>query len=270
MQPQSTLPGTEEFMKIDSPDTVLQRSSNLPLEKPNSDEDGWDHDDIKTELKLTNGASHGDYLFRTSMATKAPTRNITTAKTDVGGPGSSRQPLLPPQFGCYGPWLATCLERGMFPQMRNTQFSDCKSEKSQLTIFYAGTVNVYNNVPVDKAQAIMLLAGESSLTKPVVAKSGDIIKTIPPQPRQISLPSICKPQGDIPMARKNSLCLFLQKRHDRITNKSPYCSSGRKHREVEPREEEGSRNTGNDRHCSPLSPFPSRLGFLCSVSTTKK
>lgn len=105
-------------MKIDSPDTVLQRSSNLPLEKPNSDEDGCDHDDIKTELKLTNGASHGDYLFRTSMATKAPTRNITTAKTDVGGPGSSRQPLLPPQFGCYGPWLATRLERGMFPQMR--------------------------------------------------------------------------------------------------------------------------------------------------------
>lgn len=33
---------------------------------------------------------------------------------------------------------------------RNTQFSDCKSETSQLTIFYAGIVNVYNNVPVDK------------------------------------------------------------------------------------------------------------------------
>ena len=46
-----------------------------------------------------------------------------------------------------------------------------------------------------QAQAIMLLAGESSLTKPVVAKSGDMIKTIPPQPQQISLPSICKPQG---------------------------------------------------------------------------
>ncbi|KAF8016044.1 hypothetical protein BT93_H1563 [Corymbia citriodora subsp. variegata] len=269
MEPESISPETRDFMKIDPHDAGKQRSSRLPLEKPNSDEDDCDQHDIQTELKLTNEASPGVNLFGTNMSTKAPTRNMIKAKTDTGRLGSSRQPLVPPQFGCNGPRRVSRLERGMFPQMRYTQFSDCKSAMSQLTVFYAGTINVYNNVPVDKAQAIMLLAGESSLTKPVGAKSEDIIKTIPPHPRQISLPSICKPQ-DIPMARKNSLCLFLQKRHDRITNKSPYGSSGRRHREMEPGEEEGSRNTGNDRHCSPLSPFPSRSGFLCSVSTSEK
>ncbi|XP_030539228.1 protein TIFY 10b-like [Rhodamnia argentea] len=271
MEPESTTPPeTKDFMRIDPPETEKQGSSKWPQEKPNSDDDGRDHGDIKTELKLTNEASHGVYPYSTNMAAKAPTKKITKAKTDAERPGSSRQPLLPPQFGCNGPRHATLLERELFPQMRNTQTSDCNSATSQLTIFYAGTVNVYNDVPVDKAQAIMLLAGESSLTKPVVAKSADIIRKIPLHPQQIGLPSICKLQGDIPMARKNSLCLFLQKRHDRITNKNPNCSSGRRHQEMEPREEEGSSASRNNRHCSPLSPFPSRSGFLCSVSATKK
>lgn len=269
MEPESTSLETRDFMKIDPHDTGKQRSSKLPPEKPNSNEDECDRHDIQTELKLTNEASPGVNLFGTNVSTKAPTRNITKAKTDTGRPGSSRQRLLPPQFGCDGSRRVSFLELEMFPQMRDTQFSDCKSATSQLTIFYAGTINVYNNVPVDKAQAIMLLAGESSLTKPMVAKSEDIIKTVLPHPRRISLPSFCKGH-DIPMARKNSLCLFLQKRQDRVTNKSPYGSSRRGHREMEPREAEGSRDTGNYSHCSPLSPFPSRSGFLCSVSATKK
>ncbi|XP_068658296.1 protein TIFY 6a-like [Aristolochia californica] len=42
-----------------------------------------------------------------------------------------------------------------------------QSRKGQLTIFYGGTMNVYDSVPIDKAQAIMLLAGQSSMYDPL-------------------------------------------------------------------------------------------------------
>ncbi|KAH7366131.1 hypothetical protein KP509_18G064600 [Ceratopteris richardii] len=44
---------------------------------------------------------------------------------------------------------------------------------NQLTIFYAGTVNVYNDVPNDKANAIMLLAGSGNPLRVSSSTEGD-------------------------------------------------------------------------------------------------
>ncbi|XP_068664378.1 protein TIFY 3-like [Aristolochia californica] len=77
----------------------------------------------------------------------------------------------------------------------------------QLTIFYAGTVNVYDNVANDEAQAIKLLAGESS--RAATARR---------------VPSVREVRADVPMARKQSLNRFLERRRDRIVNVAPYFS----------------------------------------------
>ncbi|XP_041997013.1 protein TIFY 11c-like [Salvia splendens] len=69
-------------------------------------------------------------------------------------------------------------------------------ETAAMTIFYGGKVMVYNDFPAEKAQEILALASTASA--------------------QQSLDS------DLPIARKNSLASFLEKRRDRITAKAPY------------------------------------------------
>ncbi|KAJ8529765.1 hypothetical protein K7X08_036600 [Anisodus acutangulus] len=95
-----------------------------------------------------------------------------------------------------------------------------KSESEQFTIFYAGTVHVYDNIPVEKAEYIMNLARESSLL------SGSTNAKFPPKEAKTThksqVPSACKFQADLPIARRNSLKRFFQKRNNRIISKHPY------------------------------------------------
>nr|QTY21848.1 putative jasmonate ZIM domain protein 1 [Calohypnum plumiforme] len=129
---------------------------------------------------------------------------------------------------------------------------------TQLTIFYAGMVNVYNDVPFDKAQAIMLLAGSGNswssnyMSPPVVsgaaAGRNPFLKspmsapqstpstpgspTASPQvptagghpPRSgVIFSNVRQPpitNVELPQARKASLARFLEKRKDR-TRKPP-------------------------------------------------
>lgn len=113
-----------------------------------------------------------------------------------------------------------------------------KQSRAQLTIFYGGTVNVYNDIPANKAQAILLNAGGGNYSNcpviPVAPKGRESqiteLKTLLPRvelskgSRIQHAPASCKMYADLPLARKYSLQRFLEKRMDRLNAnaKSPY------------------------------------------------
>ncbi|KAH9292916.1 hypothetical protein KI387_041895, partial [Taxus chinensis] len=82
--------------------------------------------------------------------------------------------------------------QGLFMPAQST-ISGKQSGSAQLTIFYGGMVNVYDDISADKAQAIMLLAS-----------------TLKPIQNNGSQPTT---KSDLPIARKNSLQRFLEKRN---------------------------------------------------------
>ncbi|KAK7363369.1 hypothetical protein VNO77_05510 [Canavalia gladiata] len=114
---------------------------------------------------------------------------------------------------------------------------------THFTILYKGNMCIYDGIPAEKVHEIMLIAAASA--KSFEMKSGipfpSLISTCPtsPQgnsnalasPQSVCFPaeksSICRLQ-EFPLARRQSLQRFLEKRRKRLGSKAPYATSATK------------------------------------------
>ncbi|KAJ8472276.1 hypothetical protein OPV22_026619 [Ensete ventricosum] len=133
----------------------------------------------------------------------------------------------------------------LFPQHSGFEESgkilDAKQmEKGQLTIFYAGKVMVFDDFPAAKAKDLMQMASNESIAAQKISFSAPRAAASPSKldsmlaaasgSQSMAAPSPDSPSktsaSDMPIARRNSLHRFLEKRKDRINTKAPYQVNG--------------------------------------------
>ncbi|KAH7679780.1 Tify domain-containing protein [Dioscorea alata] len=216
-----------------------------PYQSPNNDSLGVSKHQV-SEIRTYPVVSHHSIPVPTSSpffqihgAPNGPSLMATSIKQQafVGGIAEANSAVVGSTVGAFAPRIT----------------SKPSSTTAQLTIFYGGTVNVYDDVPLDKAQAIMFLASNSSnlasnmanprteapiLTPIKATKVEDdragikAVGTLAPASQneppktatQPIVPTACVPMMPraVPQARKASLARFLEKRKERVSNALPY------------------------------------------------
>ncbi|XP_022754737.1 protein TIFY 3B [Durio zibethinus] len=148
---------------------------------------------------------------------------------DVGKPGSVETPIF----------------QNCSLAMPASGLNTTSPAPSQLTIFFGGSVCVFDAVPMEKVKEIMHIAAtaaaaaansvdmknaatDCATTSPVLTRSPSLQSTATalasPQAQLYPLhrTSLCKLQAELPIARRHSLQRFFEKRRDRLVNRNPY------------------------------------------------
>ncbi|KAJ6431678.1 hypothetical protein OIU84_019039 [Salix udensis] len=112
---------------------------------------------------------------------------------------------------------------------------------AQLTIFYAGTVNIFDDISPEKAQAIISKSAvadsgsRSNSTEEIMATktTGPVTTPVakPDHPRTgnvVGSVATATMIPSAPQARHASLARFLEKRKERVTNAAPYNNPSKK------------------------------------------
>ncbi|XP_023527028.1 protein TIFY 10b-like [Cucurbita pepo subsp. pepo] len=98
---------------------------------------------------------------------------------------------------------------------------------TQMTIFYCGKVLVFNDLPSEKAEEIMTMAGKGIVPSSRSAATVVSDKVTEPVTTREQPPT--KVSGDLPIARRASLHRFFEKRKDRVTARAPYQVNSRQY-----------------------------------------
>ncbi|KAI4377819.1 hypothetical protein MLD38_015393 [Melastoma candidum] len=149
-----------------------------------------------------------------------PTLTPTPQGGGGGVVGSAVLPRTVKSMDLFPQGVGFCSHKEDVPSFLLADYTSCgphKAETTPMTIFYAGQVLVFDDFPADKAKEVMLLAGRSCPHHyPASAPHAKVEAC--DEPGRIVLPI-----QQTPVAWRDSLLRFLEKRKDRITARaSPY------------------------------------------------
>ncbi|XP_034206470.1 protein TIFY 4B-like [Prunus dulcis] len=261
-------------------DFFMKTDQELYGEDKNKSSSGFEKvartpDDQQRDISLRsmdeeNNMSQSVWFFRKYLLTRSQNNVAKTSmeaefESEISKGHSSPRPLPPKFLGSnnFPGHRLSLLEQQLLPGLRCDDQSNRTSE--QLTIFYDGIINVYDNIPANKAQAIMRSASENSSVKPLVAERLKTDRQKPPlKPKSLSVSKI---RAGLPMARRYSLQCFLEKRRGRNINNSPYALHSEKQ---EDNYEATVNNESNESNKLSLLPFPSSLGYFYPSWNSKK
>lgn len=109
-----------------------------------------------------------------------------------------------------------------------------KTTTASMTIFYAGKVLVFDDLPEDKAQEVISLATQGitkstnpqtsveTQTQPQSLASPSNSNMVATQDKQHTVSQEAGGPSELPIARRTSLFRFIEKRKDRVASAAPY------------------------------------------------